>query len=95
MKKIVDYISSKEFNDSNLKKINKQGQIVKFQSDSNNHNIPVAVLKTGETMNINFIYQKLAIGDSIIKKKGTTYMTVVRKDSTFILNMSQPENSRE
>lgn len=61
MKKIVDYISSKEFNDSNLKKINKQGQIVKFQIDSNNHNIPVAVLKTGETMNINFIYQKLAI----------------------------------
>lgn len=95
MKKIVDYVSSKEFNDSNLKKISKQGRIVKFQSDSDNHHVPVAVLKSGETMNINFVYQKLAIGDSIIKKKGTTYMTVVRKDSTFILDLSQHGNSKE
>jgi hypothetical protein len=90
MKRLVDYVSSNEFNDSILKKISMQGRIVKLKGDFNSHHVPVAILRNGETMNINFVFQKLAIGDSIIKKKGTTYMTIIRKDSVFRLNLSQP-----
>jgi hypothetical protein len=70
-----------------------QGRIVKLKGDFNSHHVPVAILRDGKTMNINFVFQKLAIGDSIIKKKGTTYMTVIRKDSVFRLNLSPPGTS--
>jgi len=89
-----DYFGGISFQNNQIKKEEYNGIINNFYIDVGNHNYPYAVLDTNKKVGVLFNYSLLRVGDRIIKKKGATNLIVIRKDSTFILNLSPPGDGR-
>ncbi|MCC9019687.1 hypothetical protein [Flavobacterium lipolyticum] len=71
----------------NIQEENYQGFVINKNYDKDNHNSPMIYLKN-ETKVAVFgeFWSKIEIGDSIVKKKGETVITVYRNNEKFILD---------
>jgi hypothetical protein len=77
-KKVSKTISENEFH----------GIVSKKYIDGENHNDPIAILSSKQKVNLWSFYDKVKVGDSLSKPKGTTVMEVYRNGKVQSLDFN-------
>jgi hypothetical protein len=88
--KFVVISSREQLLDCSLKNIseeNFQGFVIDKNYDKNNHNSPMIYLRNKTKIAVlGEFWSEIRIGDSLVKKKGETIITVYRNNVKFILD---------
>lgn len=86
----IFYNTDDKFYDNLLNSIRNQeyiGTVTKKYYDKENHNTPTLILKNGDKIYIyGIIWGKIIIGDSIVKNKNETVLSVFRNEKKLIFD---------